>query len=1476
MSNKKTNIKQKKAIRPGRTRRRLLRVSLSLFGILVIFQVILFYFSDPFIRQLLQRQLMEQSGGIYKIKFEKIHINLAGRGFKVKDLTIRPNRAFRDKIKSDTINTYYHIHFPELKVGGIGLLKLYYSRVLDIANVEIREPKIDFLGTTHFSNGGNRHNKVYNDIYPFLRKYVKSLTIETLKFSNGSMILDNSQYGKTALSTAGDIFITLNGFCIDSTFSRENHRLLFADHIDLDIEDYRLKLSDGVHVLEAEEVKVSTSESLITGKKLWLLPSMAPDSIKNDKNEEFYDIYIPEMEIRGADIYEAYFEKIFNMEEVSLEKPEIRFITRKKFTDIDSDSVSRNLYSLSSAYLDRISVDSFKIKEGKFVITQRIDQRKPHILANDISVAIGKFLVDSTSSRDADKIFYADDLDVNIGNYTMELADSIHLLTAEKVEFSTLDKTAIAASVSLKPIPGKQALARQQGQELYNISVPQLDLQGVEFRKVYNRRELEFSRLLVANPIVKLSDYSRRKPGNSYMDEASLYRLIKNYIKSVNVKQIELSDGSLEYAHYKGAKKDTLRAGKIAFTLDNFKLDSVGQYTSNRIFFADNITFTLDNYLMKLSDDLHVLKARKIGISTDRSRIYAHGIKLFPIPVRNIDVFLRRSNKSVLYNIDIPSLVINGADIRKAYFRRLLNINTITIDRPSVELNRYSYMARQRRNATFKKDDLYALFEDYLKSVNITKMRLNNGFFNVVTNTSKDANTLSQNNVSIEATNFILDSRSSQNKDRIFYSDDIEVKLNNYLINLPDSVHVLKTREVGISTAKSEIYLKSSRLYPKSNRLDTVDLPAFYNVAVPDIVMQGVDINKLYYRNMLEINDIELSKPTFEIINQVDIKGKNKFITRTHQARMPALLKGVKIKDVKLTDGKMVLGNLLGNKKQIFSTTGFSMKLDDFLLDSVILNNNKKILFADDIDVDMTDYEIRLPDSIHNITAKNIHISSGKKLLSAENFMLKPRKNRNYNKLLRNQKNKLLFDITFPSVELTGIDLERAYLQKNYTVKNAFIQNPDVSLISYKEPVREEKRIDPKDILDQLISKNLKFLNVQRLDFSNATFSLKKVNDPNSKDMVLERISGKVKNFNLNRKSRKIDSRLFYADDIDLRIKDYTYLLPDSLYAIKADEIGVSLAKSGIFLDSVRLIPKYGKYQFANRLGHEKDRVEFNARSIEFNNFNFEDYLLLGKVKAQVVNVNDFRARNFRDKRLPFPESQMPVMPQQWIRDFGHYLKLDLVKLKNGYVSYEEFTEDGQRPGKIEFTHLNAEIRNITNSPQAWKRNNVLTINAQARLMGKGKIEAYFKGNISNIQNKFSLSGTIDKMDLRNINPMLENVANVSVKSGQNDRLDFSFDGNNNFSVGKMHFRYNDLKITVMKKKTGDKGGFASFLANTFVINNKNPNGKNMRVGEIYFERDKQKSIFNFLWKSLLSGIKPSLGINEKNKKDKDEKASIH
>jgi hypothetical protein len=53
------------------------------------------------------------------------------------------------------------------------------------------------------------------------------------------------------------------------------------------------------------------------------------------------------------------------------------------------------------------------------------------------------------------------------------------------------------------------------------------------------------------------------------------------------------------------------------------------------------------------------------------------------------------------------------------------------------------------------------------------------------------------------------------------------------------------------------------------------------------------------------------------------------------------------------------------------------------------------------------------------------------------------------------------------------------------------------------------------------------------------------------------------------------------------------------------------------------------------------------------------------------------------------------------------------------------------------------------------------------------------------------------------------------------------------------------------------------------LLSDSNPNddGK-LKHGIIYFERDESKGFFNFVWKSLLSGIKSSVGVNSKMQKE--------
>jgi hypothetical protein len=66
-----------------------------------------------------------------------------------------------------------------------------------------------------------------------------------------------------------------------------------------------------------------------------------------------------------------------------------------------------------------------------------------------------------------------------------------------------------------------------------------------------------------------------------------------------------------------------------------------------------------------------------------------------------------------------------------------------------------------------------------------------------------------------------------------------------------------------------------------------------------------------------------------------------------------------------------------------------------------------------------------------------------------------------------------------------------------------------------------------------------------------------------------------------------------------------------------------------------------------------------------------------------------------------------------------------------------------------------------------------------------------------------------------------------------------------------------------MKDGNTKEAKFASFLANSLMLRDKNPRGKELLPDEIYFQRDQKRSVLNYWWKSIFSGIRNTLGIKE-------------
>jgi len=239
----------------------------------------------------------------------------------------------------------------------------------------------------------------------------------------------------------------------------------------------------------------------------------------------------------------------------------------------------------------------------------------------------------------------------------------------------------------------------------------------------------------------------------------------------------------------------------------------------------------------------------------------------------------------------------------------------------------------------------------------------------------------------------------------------------------------------------------------------------------------------------------------------------------------------------------------------------------------------------------------------------------------------------------------------------------------------------------------------------------------------------------------------------------------------------------------------------------------------------------------------------------------------FKDKRKEFKHVNKPVF-QEMIYNYPGTIRIDLVSLKNGDVIYTEHHAEANEPGSISFNDINAKIYNITNDLNYKTKNDSLKLKGNALLMGKGKMTILLKGKNFDSQNTFSLEGTLSDLDASELNPILEKSAFIYATSGKIDSMNFSFTANNDKATGNLTMLYHGLDIAVKNKQTDDttafKERFISFIANIKVMDSNPVRSKDPRVGIIYYERDPERFLLHYCFRSILTGITSSLVSNPK------------
>lgn len=449
-------------------------------------------------------------------------------------------------------------------------------------------------------------------------------------------------------------------------------------------------------------------------------------------------------------------------------------------------------------------------------------------------------------------------------------------------------------------------------------------------------------------------------------------------------------------------------------------------------------------------------------------------------------------------------------------------------------------------------------------------------------------------------------------------------------------------------------------------------------------------------------------------------------------------------------------------------------------------------------------------------------------------------------------------------LEIASVKFKRIDFYKLISTSDIKIEEILISRGRLQGEMPEEKK-EPKPVISNAN------IEIGKIVFHQLEFDVKNFSSP-------QIFSAKEGTINLHHvKFNKKDTvSLANIKEFDLKVEEFSTILPDSLYTLKAGGIVYDAKDNRLTLEDFIVHANYPDYVFAARQKYQSDCVRAIVKNISFNDFSVEDFIKENKLVSTYVEVEEMDIHVFRDKRKEFHHTVKPMV-QDLIYDYKGKLRIDSVGLINGNVTYVEHVEQAVHPGKISFTGINAKVYNIDNDTIYKTTEKFLEIKGYTYLMGKGKVTIALKGKLYDPHNAVLISGSLSTMDASVVNPMLEKNAFIYVTAGKVQSINFTFRADKYKANGKMIMLYEGLDVAVKDKKTNDttalKAKVISLVANKMIRDSNPEKGDETREGIIEYERDPERFLFNYCFKSILSGLKSSLSKPHKEKEKRNKRS---
>ena len=1240
--------------------------------------------------------------------------------------------------------------------------------------------------------------------------------------------------------------------------------------------------SQGLYTIDFSNLKINILTRNISVYDFCL----TPDTLLYQKMKQqgtakktLYKISYRQLILHRINFRELWLNRNIHLREMSIIKPEIVLmgfpdtLTSKKggFKNVYED-----VYPLASKIFHDIQIDSINVERARIISNKEGVQGQQALGQYEFSAILRDVAINPFSYYNHERVFYSRDIDFKVHHVRYSLTDSLYFLLADEIGFNLVKSKLYGKNISLRPNFYSKRLSHARQGTFFQVDVPDFSIDGINLyaalteKRVHLKKiELDFTRLKIFQNASEEArearlDQGHRKKRKSF-NKADLFTVISGKLKSVSLDTLLIREASLEYFRNITDHNPELRVSRMDITVDDFRLDSLAYKRKDRIFYSKNLDLNLYEIILRLRDQIHVLNAGHVYLSTKNKTLDFEQGMLYPDEEKNLQETENRRNTLFIL---LPDLKFNSIDLLTAFYKQNLVFRNLIIESPDVKFTKYRPSVKEK--ARFRKpgdlfeesnnDVVYNLLKKYVSLIKGDSIIVNKGFLGFHLHADSIDQKISSGSFDLKMYDFLIDSVHGMNQQGYFYSKDFDFDLRSFTYISPDSLRRIKTSRVHIATRDSLIEADSI-FFDRTREPETSEVRRKSNVSMSfsldNLFLQGLNHRKLFQDKILHANILMMNNP------QLSLKAGDPVKVRKDQederiATSQGLVKFLDVSKLIILKGDLSFDGLERTKSSYFKLKDIDFSIQNLNMKLPDRGNMNGSMRFDSIGLSVKPLRMIVMDSAYEVSCDNISLNSYPLDIEISGINILPLGNTG-----RNSAEKTTVSAKIPRISVRDFYFDKALFEQQWIIGSIVIYNPkaDVSLfsgnnkqsgkiplhLSYK-PETGSFRIDSILIRD-----------------AGARIHIHK--NKNVKDYILDDLQISVTKFLLDSLNREgiTAAPLFNAADISISAKGMDFPIQDSLYTIGFKKINISTGRKNLILDSLTLLPNYSREEFYKKIGYQTDIFTVSVPGLEVKRLNLEKLISQKSLWAGSVVLSGPRIECYRDKRITQIRPGKKYLFQTQIRKIPIPLAIDTVKIMNAYVRYDEQT--GDEPGHIFFDHMNSAILNISNDTAALKTNRIMSVNGTGMFMGKGRITGHYRFDMLNPRDSIWWWATIDSVDLRDLNPMLSRLLPAKISHGFVDKAKVSLvSANDKTAVGGIEVFYRDLYIEL---KLITKGSFKKLkneaitdIANAFLPDDNPDYSGKLKKGIIYFQRDTTKGFFNYVWKSTLSGLKSSVGLN--------------